>query len=161
MDLFFYKAKITVLTWVTLTVTGALLITLNINPEFIVLVSLIAFSSSYYFFFVKNDFNIIKMLLNESIDPKSRNRVAMVTTTLYIGNLGDTMSEKLLKKNIGKICKVKSVRIMKDRNTGKSKGYGFVEIAAYDIENAIEQLQHLEIEEHRLIFQRKNSAGSH
>ena len=47
---------------------------------------------------------------------------------LYVGNLSYTSSEDDLKDLFAQAGTVKSVAIIKDRDTGRSKGFGFVEM---------------------------------
>jgi RNA recognition motif-containing protein len=47
---------------------------------------------------------------------------------LYIGNLSMKVTEEDLKANFSEVGKVVSVNIIKDRYTGLSRGFGFVEM---------------------------------
>ena len=47
---------------------------------------------------------------------------------LYIGNLSMKVTEEDLKANFSEVGKVVSVNIIKDRYTGISRGFGFVEM---------------------------------
>jgi len=49
---------------------------------------------------------------------------------LYVGNLSYDMTEPELKKTFGSYGDVLSVRIIKNKFNDRSKGYGFVEMAA-------------------------------
>lgn len=51
---------------------------------------------------------------------------------LYIGNLSSNVTEDDLRANFSAAGKVLSVSIIKDRLTGLSKGFGFVEMATED-----------------------------
>lgn len=46
---------------------------------------------------------------------------------LYVGNLNYTTSEDTLRDAFTAFGKVKYVKILNDRDTGKSRGFGFVE----------------------------------
>ena len=48
---------------------------------------------------------------------------------LYIGNLSYNMTEDDLRETFGKIGEVLSAKIIMDNETGRSKGFGFVEMA--------------------------------
>jgi RNA recognition motif-containing protein len=48
---------------------------------------------------------------------------------LYVGNLSYTTSEDELRTLFGQAGAVMSVAIIKDRDTGRSKGFGFVEMS--------------------------------
>jgi RNA recognition motif-containing protein len=49
-------------------------------------------------------------------------------TRLYVGNLSYSATEEDLQALFAQAGKVKSVAIIKDRDTGRSKGFGFVEM---------------------------------
>ncbi len=48
---------------------------------------------------------------------------------IYVGNLSYTLTEDELKKAFEAYGQVTSASIIKDRDTGRSKGFGFVEMA--------------------------------
>ncbi|MBN1612849.1 MAG: RNA-binding protein [Deltaproteobacteria bacterium] len=48
---------------------------------------------------------------------------------LYIGNLSEKVSEEDLKANFSEVGTVVSVNVIKDKYTGQSRGFGFVEMA--------------------------------
>jgi RNA recognition motif-containing protein len=52
-----------------------------------------------------------------------------MSTRLYIGNLGYTMTEAALTELFGQVGQVLSADIITDRATGQSRGFGFVEMA--------------------------------
>jgi RNA recognition motif-containing protein len=47
---------------------------------------------------------------------------------LYVGNLTVNVTEEALRDNFSNAGKVSSVNIIKDKHTGQSKGFGFVEM---------------------------------
>jgi len=51
---------------------------------------------------------------------------------LYVGNLSYSVTEDDLKEAFGKIGEVLSAKIITDAGTGRSKGFGFVEMASDD-----------------------------
>jgi len=54
-------------------------------------------------------------------------------TKLYVGNLSFSMTdETLLQLFTGKGYQVSSARVITDRETGRSRGFGFVELGAGD-----------------------------
>jgi cold-inducible RNA-binding protein len=60
---------------------------------------------------------------------------------LYVGNLTFDTAEEDLKELFGKIGAVQSVVIIKDRDSGRSKGFGFVEMTNdEEAKKAIEQM---------------------
>ncbi|MBP1712026.1 MAG: RNA-binding protein [Deltaproteobacteria bacterium] len=59
---------------------------------------------------------------------------------LYIGNLPYEVTEEDLKTNFSEVGKVVSVNIIKDKYTGLSRGFGFVEMETEkDAEEAIKK----------------------
>jgi RNA recognition motif-containing protein len=48
---------------------------------------------------------------------------------IYVGNLSYDVAESDLEQAFGEFGKVTSVNILKDKQTGQSKGFGFVEMA--------------------------------
>ncbi|MEK7691358.1 MAG: RNA-binding protein, partial [Bdellovibrionota bacterium] len=51
---------------------------------------------------------------------------------LYVGNLPFSATEEALKDIFAQSGAVESVKIITDRDTGRSKGFGFVEMASDD-----------------------------
>jgi len=51
-----------------------------------------------------------------------------VKKKLYVGNLSSETTETDLKELFGQSGSVETVRIITDRDTGRSKGFGFVEM---------------------------------
>jgi RNA recognition motif-containing protein len=49
--------------------------------------------------------------------------------TLYVGNLPWESTEDELAEVFKELASVQSVRIIRDKETGRSKGFGFVELA--------------------------------
>lgn len=60
--------------------------------------------------------------------------------TLYVGNLSWGTTEEDLHTVFSDHARVISCRIVADRETGRSRGFGFVEVAAEDAEQAIAAL---------------------
>lgn len=60
---------------------------------------------------------------------------------LYVGNLPYSIDDAALEQQFSAYGKVDSARVITDRDTGRSKGFGFVEMANDDeAEKAIEGL---------------------
>tara|TARA_R110002126_G_scaffold57395_1_gene152137 strand:- start:209 stop:664 length:456 start_codon:yes stop_codon:yes gene_type:complete len=70
--------------------------------------------------------------------------------TLYVGNLPYRANEQAVQQHFELQGQVHSVRLMKDRRTGKRKGYGFVEMTAAGAEKAIQNLNDSEFQERTL-----------
>jgi RNA recognition motif-containing protein len=61
-------------------------------------------------------------------------------STLYVGNLPYKVNENDVKAHFEQFGFVNSVRLMKDKRTGKRKGFGFVEVSEADMNKMIESL---------------------
>ena len=72
------------------------------------------------------------------------------TTTLYVGNLPYRANEEAVSSHFSEQGNVVSVRLMKDRRTGKRKGYGFVEVESKNAESIIKNLNDSEFQERTL-----------
>jgi RNA recognition motif-containing protein len=59
---------------------------------------------------------------------------------IYVGNLAWTASEADLREAFATFGAVHSVAIVTDRETGRSRGFGFVEMDESDAKNAIARL---------------------
>jgi len=57
--------------------------------------------------------------------------------TLYVGNLPWSTTSEELSRTFEQFVQVKSCRIITDRETGRSRGFGFVEVDDADAEKAI------------------------
>ena len=70
---------------------------------------------------------------------------------LYVGNLSFNTSEQQLEELFTSIGQVASVHLVRDRATGQSRGFGFVEMAnANDGQSACTSLDQREFEGRRL-----------
>jgi RNA recognition motif-containing protein len=70
-----------------------------------------------------------------------------MATKLYVGNLPYTAKEDSLKSHFSSAGSVLSVKIITDRETGRSKGFGFVEMETEDsAQNAVSSLDGQEFE---------------
>jgi RNA recognition motif-containing protein len=73
-----------------------------------------------------------------------------VAVTLYVGNLPWTVTEDELAETFSRIGQVGAVRIIADHVTGRSRGYGFVEIDGVGLEEAIHAMDGVEVRGRRL-----------
>ncbi len=71
-------------------------------------------------------------------------------STLYVGNLPYRADEDAVQEHFEQQGTVVSVRLMKDRRTGKRKGYGFVEMNANSAAKAIKNLNDSTFQERTL-----------
>ena len=70
---------------------------------------------------------------------------------LYVGNLSFNTTDTDLKSMFGEIGTVESTNIIQDRETGRSRGFAFVEMSNQsDGENAIQQLNGKEVDGRQL-----------
>ena len=74
-----------------------------------------------------------------------------MSVQIYVGNMNYRMSEDSLKSVFEEFGSVNSAKIIMDRETGRSKGFGFIEMESQEeAENAITQLNDAEVEGRRL-----------
>ncbi len=72
------------------------------------------------------------------------------TVTLYVGNLPYRANEDAVKELFQRFGAVVNVRLMKDRQTGRRRGFGFVEVAAKDSNKMIQKLNDFNFQERTL-----------
>lgn len=71
---------------------------------------------------------------------------------LYVGNLSYNISEDQLTRTFEEYGPVKSVRLITDRDTGRARGFGFVEMTTQSGGlSAIDALNNKEIDGRRLV----------
>lgn len=68
------------------------------------------------------------------------------TATLYVGNLPYRANEEAVRELFQQSGVVVNVRLMKDRQTGRRRGFGFVEVASKDANKMIQKLNDFEFE---------------
>jgi RNA recognition motif-containing protein len=78
------------------------------------------------------------------------------TSTLYVGNLAYKANEQIVQEYFEKVGVVKSVRLVKDKRTGRRKGFGFIEINSDDETAFIEKLNESELMERNIIVRPAN-----
>jgi len=64
---------------------------------------------------------------------------------IYVGNLSYQTTENDINNLFGQVGEVESVNIITDRDTGRSKGFGFVEMGNEDADKAIAELNGTEL----------------
>jgi RNA recognition motif-containing protein len=69
-----------------------------------------------------------------------------MTKTIYVGNLPWSTTEESLAQAFSQYGPVQSRRIVTDRETGRSRGFGFVEVADEDTEQIITASQGMTLE---------------
>lgn len=76
--------------------------------------------------------------------------------TLYVGNLAYKANEKLVQEYFETVGTVKSVRLVKDKKTGRRKGFGFVEVSQSDESTFINKMNETEFMERSIIVRPAN-----
>jgi cold-inducible RNA-binding protein len=87
-----------------------------------------------------------------------------MSTKLYVGNLSFRVSDDDLFEHFSQAGSVESANVVQDRETGRSRGFGFVEMASEDdANNAIAQFNGQEYDGRNMVVNearpRENSGG--
>ena len=69
-----------------------------------------------------------------------------MSKNIYVGNLSFNVTEDMLRQLFEKHGAVKSARVTTDRETGRSRGFGFVEMEDADASKAIAALNGTEMD---------------
>lgn len=69
-----------------------------------------------------------------------------MSKTLYVGNLPWRTTETELQDLFGQYTQPLSARIITDRETGRSRGFGFVEVPDEDVEKVVQALNGFELD---------------
>lgn len=69
---------------------------------------------------------------------------------IYVGNLPWSMSNGDLEELFAKFGDVRSANVVMDRETGRSRGFGFVEMSDDGARSAIEELNETEMQSRRI-----------
>lgn len=85
-------------------------------------------------------FNITSNNIKKVKNIKDNSKFSKETKTIYVGNLPYKANESQVRKLFAEYGRVKSVKLMKDRFTGKRRGFGFVEMPAAKADIAITSL---------------------
>lgn len=80
----------------------------------------------------------------------SEDTVSDEVKTLYVGNLPYRANETSVRELFSEQGQVHSVRLMKDKHTGKRRGFGFVEMSAKDSDKAVAALNDTEFQQRTL-----------
>ena len=65
---------------------------------------------------------------------------------IYVGNLGYSVNDSSLREVFSPFGNVESARVITDRDSGSSKGFGFVEMADGDAQKAMGALNGREVD---------------
>lgn len=73
-----------------------------------------------------------------------------MTMSMYVGNLPFSADQSSLQTLFAPFGEVLSARVMSDRETGRSRGFGFVEMESGDAKKAISALEGTELDGRKL-----------
>lgn len=73
-----------------------------------------------------------------------------MTMSMYVGNLPFSADQQSLQTLFAPFGEVVSARVMSDRETGRSRGFGFVEMASSDARQALSSLDGTEMDGRKL-----------
>ena len=90
-----------------------------------------------------------------------------MSSKIYVGNLPYSVTDSTLEGNFAEFGSVSSAKVMMDRETGRSKGFGFVEMASADVaQAAIKALDGMSVDGRSIVVnlarpreERRGSAG--
>ena len=81
-----------------------------------------------------------------------------MSTKLFVGSLPWSINDEELKETFEKHGTVVSAKVVTDRNTSRSRGFGFVEMeSASDANNAIKALNNLELNGRNIVVNEAKS----
>jgi cold-inducible RNA-binding protein len=84
----------------------------------------------------------------------------MATKTLFVGNLPWSVNDDNLEKIFEEFGKVHSARVITDRETGRSRGFGFVEVDADVADTCMREVNGMEIDSRPLRVNEANQRGT-
>ncbi len=70
---------------------------------------------------------------------------------LYVGNLPNSMTEEELTSEFEGYGEIQSLKIITDRETGRSRGFGFIELSDNAGRKAIQELNETELQGRKII----------
>ncbi|GIU25772.1 MULTISPECIES: RNA-binding protein [unclassified Shewanella] len=82
------------------------------------------------------------------------------TMTLYVGNLPYRVHEGEVKSLFSEFGPVNSVRLVRDRKTGRRKGFGFIEMSEAGAKKAMAKLNEFDFQERTLKVREAKSQDS-
>ncbi len=75
-----------------------------------------------------------------------------MSTKLFVGSLPWSIDDRILQETFEKHGNVVSAKVIKDRETGRSRGFGFVEMEnSSDAQNAIKALHESELKGRNIV----------
>ncbi|GIU39447.1 RNA recognition motif domain-containing protein [Shewanella colwelliana] len=94
--------------------------------------------------------SVIYTLQSSQSAPVTNEQYKGPTMTLYVGNLPYRVHEGEVKELFGKYGPVNSVRLVRDRKTGRRKGFGFIEMSEAGATKAMAKLNEFDFQERTL-----------
>lgn len=79
---------------------------------------------------------------------------------IYVGNLPYSVTEEKLQQMFQRFGEVQSVKLITDRETGRSRGFGFVEMGNAEADAAIKALNNSDLEGKKLKVNQSNPQKS-
>jgi len=84
-----------------------------------------------------------------------------MSNKLYVGNLTDDTTDEDLRDNFNDLGKCISAKIIRDKQTGRSKGFAFVEMATeQEAQEAIRKCKGVELDGNKLIVSEARPEGT-
>ncbi|WP_139736262.1 RNA recognition motif domain-containing protein [Aeromonas caviae] len=99
---------------------------------------------------------VVPLFLNRAPATTLEQATSQETCTLYVGNLPYRANEIAVRELFAEQGQVLSVRLMKDKATGKRRGFGFVEMPVADAAKAIAALNDKEYQQRTLKVREAN-----
>ena len=99
---------------------------------------------------------VVPLFLNRAPATALEQVTSQETCTLYVGNLPYRANEIAVRELFTEQGQVLSVRLMKDKATGKRRGFGFVEMPVADAAKAIAALNDKEYQQRTLKVREAN-----
>ncbi|KAF8774686.1 RNA-binding protein 39 like protein [Argiope bruennichi] len=102
-----------------------------------------------------NDTELMGCKIHVQLSQAEKNRVAASTSSmvkgtpgpmrLYVGSLHFNITEDMLRGIFEPFGRIERIELIKDTETGRSKGYGFISVNSEDAKKALEQLNGFEL----------------
>lgn len=99
---------------------------------------------------------VVPLFLNRAPATALEQATSQETCTLYVGNLPYRANDIAVRELFAEQGQVLSVRLMKDKATGKRRGFGFVEMPVADAAKAIAALNDKEYQQRTLKVREAN-----
>ena len=99
---------------------------------------------------------VVPLFLNRAPATALEQATSQETCTLYVGNLPYRANEIAVRELFAEQGQVLSVRLMKDKATGKRRGFGFVEMPVADAAKAVAALNDKEYQQRTLKVREAN-----